>query len=211
VIEYNLRACSRGVRAVLKGCATTTTGAATIVALLSAAPAFAQIKAELPAGITPAWSNGIQPINRDSYWNAVTCGKQGGQRPLCVFYDAVLCPNDDYTIAMFTPYKMVAYEVWRAVRAKQEPPTPSYAEAQRTRITVKLTPKAGAKNPVTGLVVKRGARTVKPPTQSLEAGGGSFIFDFDAFAPTDDVTLEMIGKARTQSCVIDKSVLSQMR
>ena len=182
-----------------------------LLTVVVAAPAAAQIKAQLPAGITPPWSNGIQAINRDSYWNAVACGKQGGQRPLCVFYDAELCPNDDYTIAMFTPYKMVAYEVWNAVRKKQEPPTPSYSEAQRTRITVKLTPKAGAKNPVNGLVIKRGVKTVKPPTQSLEAGGGSFIFDVDAFAPTEDVTLDMIGRARTQSCLIDKTVLAQMR
>ena len=141
----------------------------------------------------------------------MSCGKQGGERPLCLFYDAVLCPNDDYTLAMFTPYKLVAYEVWRAVRQKQEAPTPSYAEAQRTRVTVKLTPKAGARNPLTGFTIKRGGQVVKPATQSLDEGGGSFIFDFDAFAPTEDVTLEMIGRARTQSCVIDKTVLSQMR
>src|SRR5581483_10941737 len=99
----------------------------------SAGPADSiAITAELPPAIAPPWSAGIQPINRDSYWNAIACGKQGGQRPLCVFYDAVLCANDDYTLAMFTPYKLVAYEVWRAVRQKQEPPTPSYAEAQRT-------------------------------------------------------------------------------
>lgn len=181
------------------------------LAWLLAAPASAQVKAELPGGITPPWSSGIQAINRDNYWNAVACGKQGGQRPLCVFYDAELCPNDDYTIAMFTPYKMVAYEVWRAVRAKQEPPTPSYAEAQRTRITVKLTPKPAAKNPATGLVIKRGAQTIKPPTQSLEAGGGSFIFDVDAFAPTGEMTMEMIGRARTVSCVFDRAVLAAMR
>lgn len=169
------------------------------------------VRAELPAGIAPPWTGGIQAINQNNYWNAVACGKQGGQRPLCVFYDAVLCPNDDYEIAMFTPYKMVAYEAWRAVRAKQEPPTPSYAEAQRTRITVKLTAKPGAKNPATGLVIKRGAQVVKPPTQSLEAGGGSFIFDFAAFAPTEEVTIDMIGRARTVSCVLDKAVLSAMR
>src|SRR5262249_18696969 len=108
-------------------------------------------------------------------------------------------------------YKMVAYEVWNAVRQKQEPPTPSYAEAQRTRITVKLTPKPGAKNPATGLVIKRGEQTVKPPTQSLDAGGGSFIFDFAPFAPTEDATLEMIGRARTVSCAIDKGTLAQLR
>lgn len=176
-----------------------------------AAPASAQVKAQLPAGIAPPWANGIQPINRDSYWNAVACGKQGGQRPLCVFYDAVLCTNDDYTLAMFTPYKMVAYEVWRAVSQKLEAPTPSYSEAQRTRISVKLTPKAAAKNPVTALTIKRGAQTVTPASQSIEAGVGTFIFDFAAFAPTEDISLEMTGRARTLSCAIDKSVLSAMR
>lgn len=189
-------------------------GLARVVALgfvFQATSAAAQVKAQLPSTITPAWTSGIQPINQTNYWNAVACGKQGGQRPLCVFYDAELCPNDDYTLAMFTPYKMVAYEVWRAVRAKQEPPTPSYSEAQRTRITVKITPKPAAKNPATGLLIKRGATVVKPPTQSLEAGGGSFIFDFDAFAPADEVTIEMIGKARTVSCVLDRAVLSAMR
>ena len=129
-----------------------------------------------------------------------------------MFYDAVLCPNDDYTLAMFTPYKMVAYEVWRAVNQQQEAPTPSYAEAQRTRISVKLTPKAAAKNPVTALTIKRGEQIVKPVSQSLEAGGvGTFIFDFAPFAPTEDISLEMAGKARTVSCAIDKSVLSSLR
>src|SRR5690349_14866326 len=128
----------------------------------ASAAALAQITARLPAGIKPAWNGGIQPINRDSYWNAVACGKSGGPRPLCVFYDAELCVNDDYTLAMFTPYKMVAYEVWNAVRQRQEPPTPSYSEAQRTRITIKLTPKPNARNPLTALVVKRGGQTIKP-------------------------------------------------
>src|SRR5215208_5139632 len=120
----------------------------------AAAQAQTKIAGALPSTIAPAWHKGIQAINQENYWNAVNCGKQGGARPLCVFYDADVCKNADFEVAMYTPYKMVAYEVWRAVRAKQEPPTPSYAEAQRTRITVKLTPKPGTANPVTGLSVK---------------------------------------------------------
>jgi hypothetical protein len=178
---------------------------------LAAASASAQVKAELPVGITPPWSGGIQAINQTNYWNAVACGKQGGQRPLCVFYDAVLCANDDFTIAMFTPYKMVAYEVWRAVNAHQQAPTPSYAEAQRTRISVKLTPKPAAKNPVTALTITRGEQTIKPVSQSIDAGVGTFIFDFAPFAPTGDISLEMAGKTRTVSCAIDRSVLSALR
>ena len=179
---------------------------------LMPASAGAQIKAQLPKGpMTPAWSKGIQPISRESYWNAVECGKQGGQRPLCVFYDADLCKNDDFTLALFTPYKQVAYEVWQAVRQKQAAPTPSFGDAQRTRITLGVTPAAGAKNPITAVTIKRGGRTVKPATQSLDSGGGRFIFDFAAFAPTEDITIELTGRARTQTCVVEKSILLKFR
>jgi hypothetical protein len=182
------------------------------VCLLAQAPAAqGPIKATLPPTIKPVWTKGVQAINQENYWNAVACGKQGGQRPLCIFYDAEVCKNPDFELAMFTPYKMVAYEVWRAVRAKQEPPTPSYGEAQRTRITVKLTPKPGATNGLTGFQIKRGQSTLKPLSQSLDSGVGNFIFDFPAFAPTSDITMEMIGKARTQSCVIEQPVLARFR
>jgi hypothetical protein len=172
----------------------------------------AQIKAQLTnTPITPPWDKGIQPISRDSYYHAITCGKQGGQRPLCVFYDADLCKNDDFTLALFTPYKQVAYEVWQAVRQKQQPPMPSFADAQRTRVTVGITPIAAAKNPLKTLVIKRGANPVAPATQSLDAGGGRFIYDFSAFTPTTTLTIEMIGRARTVTCVVEKAVLSQLR
>ena len=182
--------------------------------LLATLPVNAQVsvKATLPKGpMTPAWDKGIQPISRDSYWHAVGCGKQGGQRPLCVFYDADLCKNEDYTLALYTPYKQVAYEVWQAVRAKEEPPTPNYGDAQRTRITLGVTPAAGAKNPLTAVTIKRGGQVVKPATQSLDGGGGRFIFDFPAFAPTAAITLELTGKTRTISCTIDQTVLAKFR
>jgi hypothetical protein len=183
-----------------------------VLAASVAAPARAQIKAQLPKGaMTPPWDKGIQPISRDSYYHAITCGKQGGQRPLCVFYDADLCKNDDFTLALYTPYKQVAYEVWQAVRQKQEPPMPSFADAQRTRITVGVNPIAAAKNPLTKLVLKRGAAAVAPATQSLDAGGGRFIFDFPAFAPTAKLTIELVGRARTVTCTIDPAVLTTFR
>src|SRR5262245_273292 len=119
-----------------------------VLGISRGAAAQSAVTGALPADIAPAWNKGILPINQENYWNAVACGKQGGARPLCVFYDADVCKNDDYEISMFTPYKLVAYEVWRAVRAKQEPPTPSYSEAQRTRITFKVVPKPAAKNPM---------------------------------------------------------------
>ena len=186
--------------------------AAMAIALAAVDPATQEpITAQLPPNITPAWTKGIQAINQENYWNAVACGKQGGQRPLCLFYEAELCKNADFEIAMFTPYKKVAYEVWQAVRAKQEPPTPSYPEAQRTRITVKLTPKAGAKNPLTGMAINRDAKVIKPVSQFFDGGVGNFTFDFPAFAATGDLTLEMIGKTRTVSCAVSQPVLAQMR
>jgi hypothetical protein len=172
----------------------------------------AQITATLPSGITPAWDKGIVPINQESYYNAIACGKQGGARPLCVFWDAEICKNPDFTIAMYTPYKQVAYEVWQAVRAHQPAPTPNYQAAQRTRITIAVTPASAAKNPIVSMAIKRGDATIKPATtQSLDAGEKRFIFDFAAFAPTGDITIELAGRARTQACVIERTVLAQLR
>jgi len=181
-----------------------------MLGVLAAAPAQAQVKAQAKPA-TPPWDKGIQPISRDSYYNAIACGKQGGANPACVFWDTGLCKNDDFTLAMYTPYKQVAYEVWQAVKNKQEPPTPSYADAQRTRITVGVTAVPAAKNPIASVTIKRGASAVKPVTQSLESGGGKFIFEFAAFAPTEDVTIELAGRARTVTCSVDKSVLATFR
>jgi hypothetical protein len=180
--------------------------------VVPAAPAVAQITAQLPTGAnTPVWDKGIQPISRDSYWNAIACGKQGGERPLCVFYDAGLCKNDDFTLALFTPYKMVAYEVWQAVRQHREAPTPSYADAQRTRITLGITPVKGSKNAITAVNIRRGGRLVQPATQSLDANGGRFIFDASTFAPTANLTIELVGRVKTHTCLIEKPVLTMFR
>jgi hypothetical protein len=170
------------------------------------------VKAQLPkTPIAPAWEKGILPINRESYWNAVECGKQGGERPLCVFYDAGLCPNPDFTLALYTPYKQVAYEIWQAVHRKQAAPTPSYVDAQKTRITVGITPVRGSKNPIAAVAVRRGGRVVKPATQTVDETGGRFIFDFAAFAPTEDITIDFIGRTATQSCNVDRATLTRFR
>jgi hypothetical protein len=187
------------------------------IALLLLAPAYGSaqnpppIKAVARAGATPPWSKGIVPINQESYWNAVECGKQGGQDPPCVFYDTGLCKNDDFALALFTGYKMVAYEVWRVVQQKQPAPTPNYAEAQRTRITVGVTPVPGSRNLFTTLVLKRGGREVAPVDRSSTGTGGRFTFDYPVFAPTAGITLDMVGKTRTISCTIDSAVMKTFR
>jgi hypothetical protein len=176
-----------------------------------AAPGFAQIKARARSGATPAWNKGILPISSESYYNAIACGKQGGEDPPCVFFDTGLCQNDDFTLALFTPYKKVAYEVWQAVRQKQPAPQPNYQAAQATRITIGITPARGSKNPLTGLTLKRAGQAVAPVDRSLDSGGGRFTFDYPAFAATGDVTLDLVGQMRTVSCLIEQSVLAQLR
>jgi hypothetical protein len=177
------------------------------------APALhAQIKAQLPDGpMTPPWDKGIQPITRDSYWNAVECGKQGGARPACVFYDADLCKNEDFTLALYTPYKSVAYEVWRVLKSGQPAPTPSYGEAQRTRVTIGVTITPGTKNTITGLLIKRSGKTIEPTARALDTTGGKFTFDFAPFAPTAGITIDVAGSLRTRSCTIEPSVLTMFR
>jgi len=180
-------------------------------ALMLTLPVFAQIKAIARPATTPAWDKGILPISAESYWNAVECGKQGGADPACVFWDTGLCKNDDFALAFYTPYKMVAYEVWNAVRQKQPAPTPNYQEAQRTRITIGVTPVRGSKNPFTDLILKRGTRVIENVDRSVEAGGGRFTFDYPAFAATAAVNLDLVGRVKTISCLISQSVLTQLR
>ena len=106
-------------------------------------PRWRRSKDKRAAGATPAWNKGILPISPESYYNAIECGKQGGADPPCVFWDTGLCKNDDFVLAMYTPYKQVAYEVWVAVSKKQPAPQPNYPAAQRTRITIGVTPGDG--------------------------------------------------------------------
>ena len=185
--------------------------AGVVFAILGTIPVRAQIKAQARRAPTPAWTKGILPINPESYYNAIECGKQGGDDPPCVFFDTGLCKNDDFALALYTPYKSVAYEVWRVVRQKQPAPTPNYQAAQQTRITVGVTPVRGSTNTFTDLLLKRGGRTVAPVARSLTDGGGRFTFDYPAFAATGNVTLDMVGRTKTLSCLIDQPVLAQFR
>jgi hypothetical protein len=180
--------------------------AASVTTLSAQAPV--QVKGTIAPGTKPAWGKGIVPIDPESYYNAIECGKQGGS-PACVFWDTGLCKNTDFEIAMFTPYKYVAYEVWRVVSQKQPAPQPNYAEAQRTRITVGVTPARGSKNSLTDFVLKRGGKPVAPTARELSTG--RFTFDFAAFAPTGGITFDMVGKTGTVSCAIDAATLRLMR
>jgi hypothetical protein len=174
-------------------------------------PVFGQVKASIPSGITPVWTKGIQPISRESYWNAVECGKQKTPRPACVFYDADLCKNEHFTLAMYTPYKQVAYEVWSAVSQKKEPPTPSYGSAQRTRVVLGVKSTHPSQNPLTAVAVKRGGKAATPVSKTLDSGAANYIYDFDVFAPTAAVTIEFVGKASTVTCSISPAMLARMR
>ena len=104
-----------------------------VLAVAGAQPARAQVTARARPGAVPAWSKGMVPVNAESYYHAIECGKQGGDDPPCVFWDTGLCKNDDFTLAWYSAYKEVAYQVWTAVRKKQPAPQPSYQSAQRTR------------------------------------------------------------------------------
>src|SRR4029079_7330296 len=171
----------------------------------------ATIKAQARPAPTPAWSKGILTISPESYYNAIECGKQGGQDPPCVFYDTGLCKNSDFALAFYTPYKSVACRVCRVFSQKQPAPQPNYQQAQQTRVTVGVTPVRGSTNAFTDLVLKRGRRTVAPVSRTMMGGGGRFTFDFPAFAATASITLELVGKAKTISCLIEQPVLAQFR
>lgn len=168
-----------------------------------------QVKGTVPAGITPAWNGGIQPMGRDSYYAAIDCGKQPGN-PACVFWDRDLCRNPVWKLAMYTPYKSVAYEVWAAVSRKRPVPQPNYAEAQRTNVTVGVTPIAGRRERLTDVVLKRGSTTITPIAKSLSSN--RVTYGLPAFAPASGpATLTLVGTATTVVCTIDATALRRMR
>ena len=179
--------------------------------LLWPAAAEAQIKAVARPGAAPPWDKGMIAINAESYYHAIECGKQGGEDSACVFWDTGLCKNDDFVLAFYSAYKQVAYEVWTAVRKKKPAPQPSYQAAQRTRVTIGVSPVPGSKNTLTDFVVKRGGKPVQASVRTVSGGTGNLTYDYAAFAPTATVTLEMVGKARTVSCAISPEVLRQFR
>ena len=192
-------------------------GAVALVLLVGAAvwPAGAaaqvQVTAAARPGATPPWDKGIQQITPESYYNAIECGTAGGDDPPCVFWDTGLCQNDDFTLAVFTGYKQVAYEVWATVRQGQPAPEPNYQAARRTRVTIGVTPVQGSTNALTELVLTRGGNAVRAVDRSLSNGGGRYTFDYPAWAPTGAVALDLVGDSRTISCVIEPAVLQQFR
>jgi hypothetical protein len=101
--------------------------------------------------------------------------------------------------------------VWGAVSRKRPVPEPSYSAAQRTRVVIGVTPARGAKNQIVNLVVKRGGKAIESDTRTIDGTSGNFIFPFAPFAPTATVTLDIVGKTRTQSCVIDRATLARFR
>ena len=176
-----------------------------------ASDASAQIQATARAGATPPWTKGILPISPESYYHAIECGTQGGDDPACVFWDTGLCQNDDFTLAAHSAYKQVAYEVWVAVRKGQPAPQPDFQTARRTRVTISATPISGADNPLTDLVLTRDGEPARPVDRSVRDSSGRATYDYAAWAPTAAVTLDMVGEARTVSCVIPPAVLRQFR
>jgi hypothetical protein len=180
-------------------------------ALLLPAAAHAQITAVARPGATPAWNKGMRPIDAESYYHAIECGKQGGEDPPCVFWDTGICGNEDFTLAFYSAYKQVAYTVWAAVRKKQPAPQPSYQAARQVRVTIGVTPRAGSRNSLTEFRVKRGGKMVAPAVKDVGGGGGRVTYDYAPWAPTANVTLEMVGKTRTVTCVIPAAVLQQFR
>ena len=184
---------------------------AAVVGGAASATSAQTITARARPALAPAWNKGIQPVNAESYYNAIECGKQGGDDAPCVFWDTGLCANGDFTLAWYTGYKQVAYEVWTAVRRKQPLPKPNFQAAQRQRVTIAVTQAKGSTNALKELTVKRGGKPAVAFERSLSAGGGRFTFDYPAFAPTADVTIELVGQQKTLTCLLPQAVLRQLR
>ena len=66
-------------------------------------------------------------------------------------------------------------------------------------------------NAFTDLVLKRNGKAVANFGRSVSGGSGQFTFDYPAWTPTSPVTLELVGKTKTVSCVIAPEVPQRFR
>ena len=158
---------------------------------------------------SPIWNKGLMPISPESYYNAIECGKQGGDDPPCVFWDTGLCENPDFTLSAYSAYKQIAYQVWVAVRSGRPAPQPDFNAAQRTRVTIGVEQIDGSHNELRDFILKRNGETVRPVDRNIRAG--RITFDYPAWTPTAMITLEIIGNDRSLTCSIEPSVLRQFR
>jgi hypothetical protein len=76
-------------------------------------------------------------------------------------------------------------------------------------VTVGITPVKGSTNGLTNLVLRRSGKPVAAVDGSVASA--RWTFDYAALAPSATVTLEMVGKAKTVSCVIDGKTLASFR
>ncbi len=60
-------------------------------------------------------------------------------------------------------------------------------------------------------IEKRDGKTIEPAATILDASGGKFTFDFVAFAPTGDITIEFAGRLHTRTCLVEHQVLTMLR
>lgn len=169
---------------------------------------------------------GIKPITREARTEAIACGKSGTD---CAIAPYRLCSPEigpQYSAWIASPFSRVASSIFEALakHAKPDPMTPGEANGWGVGIYVSPSEDFGTAAAIERIVIRRAGATIEPITTTIapvavtnpqgrkkQLSKGFFAFPMEAFAPTSDITIVLIGSAGEATCSLDRRRLSILR
>ena len=169
---------------------------------------------------------GIKPLTEETEEEAIACGQSGAD---CAVRPYLLCPSEieRYSAWIATPYSRIASSVFNAVEKHQRPRSMEPGLANRLGTGVYVSPPGGSfeqADSIQRVVIRRGEQIIQPTTTTIapitieNAAGdkkqlarGFFAFPLDAFSPTSDITVVLIGPSGESSCSLPRLRLATLR
>jgi hypothetical protein len=166
---------------------------------------------------------GIQPVTLETHEEAVRCGEIG---PECAITPYRLCSSEKYSAWIASPFSRVARSVaeFRIRKVRPQLMTPGVANGWGVGVYVAPGSDYDRADSIKRVIIKRGATTLEPVTTTIapvtltnaagekkQVSKGFFSFPLEAFAPTADITVVLIGSTGEVRCNFDQQRLAALR
>ena len=168
-------------------------------------------------------AGGIRRLTLETRDEAIRCGETG---LACAIEPYRLCAPEKYTAWIASPFSRVALSVAESLgrQDRPRPITPGAANGWGVGVYVSPAADFDSAESIKRVVIQRGSSTIEPETATLSpvtvenATGekkqllkGFFGFSLEAFAPTADITIVLIGSTGEVRCRLDQEKLSSLR
>jgi hypothetical protein len=188
-----------------------------IGSLLGVTSVIAQSMSVRPAGVTGRLTTELRE-------QAVKCGLAGES---CAVQPYKLCADDGpYIATLITPYSRVALAAMDAERNGQTLRRMGPASVNRWGVAVSVSPSAHSTDPGTieRLEIRRDGRVIQPlkatvgPVTATRSDGtswpstrGFFVVPPEAFEPSADIDIRLIGPSGEATCRLNRTRLQALR